>query len=205
MRKGIFWGQSSSLERLLTLTDGVYAIVLTLLVLDLKVPDASEATNVELMQDLLQQIPNFTAYLISFFVIILFWMRHHWILKPLTTCSETVFWFNLLHVFFLSLIPYTSSLVGHYEQDSIAVVIFSGSIGLTGLSLLLIHRHVTHKPEWCGEPTVAEWTSPNWWIDYPAPFIALGSICLAFVNIPAALGVWLLALLWGGLLLAFRR
>lgn len=205
MRKGLFWGQTSSLERLLALTDGIYAIVLTLLVLDLKILEAPVVSNAELMADLVHQIPNFIAYLISFLVIVIFWMRNHWILKPLTTGNETVFWLNLLHVFFLSLIPYTSSLVGHYEQDSLAVMIFSGSLGLSGLSLLFLHRYITTRTEWLGEIPSKAWTAPNWWMDYPAPFIAIGSICLAFINIPVALGIWLLAPMWVALLLVFRH
>jgi uncharacterized membrane protein len=205
MRKGLFWGQTSSLERLLALTDGIYAIVLTLLVLDLKILEAPVVSNAELMADLVHQIPNFIAYLISFLVIVIFWMRNHWILKPLTTGNETVFWLNLLHVFFLSLIPYTSSLVGHYEQDSLAVMIFSASLGLSGLSLMFLHHYVVGKPEWVGELPVKPWTAPNWWMDYPAPFIALGSICLAFIHIHAALGIWLFVPMWAALLLVFRR
>jgi uncharacterized membrane protein len=205
MRKGLFWGQTSSLERLFALTDGIYAIVLTLLVLDLKIPEAPEVSNAELMADLVHQIPNFIAYLISFLVIVLFWMRNHWILKPLTKGDETVFWLNLLHLFFLSLIPYTSSLVGHYEQDSLAVMIFSGSLGFCGLSLLFLHGYVVGRPEWLEETPTKAWTAPNWLMDYPAPFIALGSVSLAFINIPAALGIWLLTPIWAVTVLVFRR
>ncbi len=205
MGKGLFFGQTGSLERLLALTDGVYAIVLTLLVLDLKIPEGSGVGNAELMADLMHQIPNFVAYFISFVVIMIFWMRNHWILKPLTKGNETVFWLNLLHVFFISLIPYTSSLVGHYEQDSLAVMIFSGSLGLCGLSLLLLHGYVVGKPEWLGEAPIKPWAAPNWWIDYPAPFVALGSIGLAFINIHAALVIWVLAPIWAILLLMVRR
>ncbi|HBP87173.1 MAG TPA: TMEM175 family protein [Nitrospirales bacterium] len=205
MGKGLFWGQTSSLERLLALTDGIYAIVLTLLVLDLKIPEAPEISNAELMADLIHQVPNFIAYLISFLVIVIFWMRNHWILKPLMKANETVFWLNLFHLFFLSLIPYTSSLVGHYEQDSLAVMIFSGSLGLCGLSLLLTHRYIATKTEWCRETPIKAWTAPNWMLDYPAPVIALGSICLAFITIPAALAIWVLAPMWAVLLVGFRR
>ena len=205
MGKGLFFGQTGSLERLLALTDGVYAIVLTLLVLDLKIPEGSGVGNAELMADLMHQMPNFIAYLISFLVIVIFWMRNHWILKPLTKGNETVFWLNLLHVFFLSLIPYTSSLVGHYEQDSLAVMIFSGSLGLCGLSLLFLHGYVVGRSEWLEETPTQAWTSPNWWIDYPAPFVALGSIGLAFINIHAALGIWLLAPVWAAFFVRFHR
>lgn len=73
-------------------------------------------------------------------------MRNHWILEPIKKCNETTFWLNLLHLLLLTLIPFTVSLIGHYEQDAIAVIhFFSGSHGLPGFSLLLIHRYVIPK------------------------------------------------------------
>lgn len=97
---------------------------------------------------------------------------------------------------FLTLIPYTASLIGHYEQDAIAVILFSGSLGLPGFSLLLIHRYVIPKTDWYSETTSKAWTSPNWWVYYPVPILAIGSILLAFVSIPAALGIWALVPIW---------
>jgi hypothetical protein len=84
-------------------------------------------------------------------------------------------------------------------------MIFSGSLGLSGLSLLFLHRYITTRTEWLGEAPIKPWTAPNWWMDYPAPFIALGSIGLAFINISAALAIWLLAPIWAVTVLVFRR
>jgi uncharacterized membrane protein len=204
MKKGIFFGQTSSLERLRALTDGIYAIVATLLVLDLKGPDTLDLTNSELTANLFQQIPNFIAYLVSFFVVATFWMRNHWILEPLKKCDETTFWLNFLHLLFLSLLPYTASLIGRYEQDPIAVVLFSSSLGLAGLSLLIIHRYIVPKAEWYEESTSKAWTSPNWWGAYPAPIVALGSIFLAFSSISAALIIWFLLPIWALLFLHYH-
>jgi uncharacterized membrane protein len=205
MKIGIFFGQISSPERLRALTDGIYAIVATLLVLDLKIPETPGLTNTTLTADLFDQIPNFIAYLISFAVVAGLWMRNHWILEPLKKCNETTFWLNLLHLLFLTLIPFTASLIGHYEQDAIAVILFSGSLGLPGCSLLLIHRYVIPKTDWHGETTSRAWTSPNWLLDYPAPIFAMGSILLAFVSIPAALGLWFLLPVWVLLFLHHRQ
>lgn len=198
---GVFFGKTSSPDRLRALTDGIYAIVATLLVLDLKSPEAPGLTNATLLVDLFDQIPNFVAYLISFAVVASLWMRNHWILEPLKKCNETTFWLNLLHLLFLTLIPFTASLIGHYEQDAIAVILFSGSLGLPGFSLLLIHRYVIRKTDWYGETTSKTWTSPNWWLAYPAPIFAMGSMLLAFVSIPAALGLWFLLPIWALLFL----
>ena len=196
MKINFFLGQISSLERLRTLTDGIYAIVATLLVLDLKAPEIPEATNATLIADLFKQIPNFIAYFLSFFVIASLWMRNHWVLNPINKCNETTFWLNLLHLLFLSLIPFTASLIGRYEQDPIAVILFSASLGLPGFALLLIHRYVIPRTDWYSETTSRTWTSPNWWGAYPGPIFALASMLLAYVSIPAALGIWFLIPVW---------
>jgi hypothetical protein len=84
-------------------------------------------------------------------------------------------------------------------------MIFSGSLGLSGLSLLFLHRYITTRTEWLGETPSKAWAAPIWWMDYPTPFIALGSVSLAFINIPAALGIWLLTPIWAVTVLVFRR
>jgi len=169
LRKGFFFGENSPTKRLCALTDGVYAIVITLLVLDLKVPETQRLSEAQLVTELVEQVPNFLAYLASFGVVAFLWMRNHWILKSLKECDEMTFWINFMHLLFLALTPYTASLLGHYHQDPLAVILFSGSLGLASLSLLLLHRHVISKNEWHQEETTREWTNPNWWGMYPPP------------------------------------
>ncbi len=200
---GIFLGQTTRLDRLYALTDGLYAIVITLLVLDLKIPEIPGLTEARLIEDLVRQLPNFLAYITSFFVVAFLRMRHHWLLKPLKDCDESTFWLQLSHLFFVSLTPFTASLLGHYEEDPIAVILFSGSIGLAGLSLLFLHRYVVTRDEWHGEDVTNEWTHPRWLAIYPGPIFALCSILLAFINLTGALLVWFFLPVWA--LLVLRR
>jgi uncharacterized membrane protein len=192
----IFFGHTSTLERLNALTDGVYAIVITLLVLDLKIPETPGLTENQLLSDLKEQIPNFIAYVLSFYMVALLWMRNFWILKHLKKCRETTFWLNFVHLMFMSLIPYTASLIGHYQQDPIAVMMFSGSFGLASLSLLLLHRYVADKNEWHLEGAPKLWANPTWWIMYPAPLFAVCSILIAFISVNGAIAIWFLAPVW---------
>ena len=196
LRKGIFCGEITTTERLCALSDGVYAIVITLMVLDLKIPETSGLSEAQLVTELVEQAPNFLAYLASFCVVALLWMRNHWILKSLKECDEMTFWINFMHLLFLALTPYTASLLGHYPQDPLAVILFSGCLGLASLFLLLLHRHVISKSEWHQEGTTWEWTNPIWWRTYPPPFFAVGSILVSFINVQAAVALWLLLPAW---------
>ena len=197
-KMGVFFGHLTTLERLNALTDGVYAIVLTLLILDLKMPEAPGLTDRQLLSDLQEQIPNFIAYVLSFYMVAFLWMRNFWILKHLKKCDEKTFWLNFVHLMFTSLIPYAASLIGHYKQDPIAVMIFSGSFGMASFSLFFLHQHVAVKKEWHLEDSPELWAAPNWLASYPGPLFALGSILIAFINVNVALGIWFLAPVWAG-------
>ncbi len=192
----------NTLGRLNALTDGVYAIVITLLVLDLHAPETPGLVDRQLLVDLHEQTPNFVAYLISFFVAALLWIKNHWILKPLEKCDYKTFWLNFAHLLFVSLIPFTASLIGRYEQDALAVILFSGSLGLASLSLAFLHRYAVTKTEWHSKDATKEWTNPKWWVMYLTLFFALGSILISFINVNAAIALWLLFPVW---LLFFRR
>lgn len=190
------YSQIYTVDRLNALTDGVYAIVVTLLVLDLHTPETPGLNNINLLADLQEQTPNFIAYLISFFVVAFFWVRHNWTLKPVEKCSFRTFMLNFFHLLFVTLVPYTASLVGHYEQDAIAAIFFSGSIGLAAYSLALLHQHVVTKTEWHNKDSIKEWMRPDWLMMYPGVFFALGSILISFINVNAALALWLLFPVW---------
>lgn len=137
-----------STERICAFTDGVYAIVITLLVLELKAPEVPGMTEEKLLLDLAKQSTSFIAYFISFFVIGLLWFRHHGIFQALKKSNNTVIFLNFIHLLFVSLIPYTSSLAGRYEQDQLAVLIFFGNIAFSGVTITLVREYVLPRKEW---------------------------------------------------------
>jgi uncharacterized membrane protein len=179
-------------ERLCAVSDGVYAIALTLLVLDLKVPDIAGITNRELATDLVKQLPNFFAYIIGFSVIAYFWMNHHRIFQSITSCDRRALALNLIHLLFISLTPYGASLIGHYEGDRIATIVFSTILGLASLSLILLGQYVLAREEWRANEPGGSWVEVPLWSVYAGPTLALMSILMSFVSINVALSFWLL-------------
>jgi len=174
------------------LSDGVYAFALTLLVLDLKAPEIPGVTNPELIADLFTQIPNFMAYIIGFSIVAFFWTIHHRIFQSVPKCDETALRFNLLHLLFISLTPYVASLIGHYEGDRIATIVFSADLGIASLSLDLLGSYVLGKQEWRTGETGGTLGAMPWWTVYAGPVLALVSILLSFVRLDVALLIWLL-------------
>jgi uncharacterized membrane protein len=123
------------IDRLLALTDGVVAIALTLLVLQLRVPELS--SNVDSAKALWHALNvdggELTSYLISFLVIAQFWLVHHRILRTLRGHSEGLAWRNFAFLLALTLMPFTSDLMGRYSDNPLSVTFFA--INLLALSL----------------------------------------------------------------------
>lgn len=182
-------------DRLCALADGVYAVVITLLVLDLQVPRIPGDADPQLIADLYQQIPNFIAYAIAFILVGFFWANHHRIFASFPVCGKWTLHLNIIHLFFISLTPYSASLIGHYEGDQIATIIFSVNLGLSSLSLSMLAVHVLPKDEKETDPSDGTWVKLPWWDVFSGTGIAIVSIAVSFWSITAALLLWPLAML----------
>lgn len=124
----------STNERLSALFDGVIAIGITLLVLELKLPEVPEGGPEVLLNDALRgQIPEIIAWIISFIMIARIWQEQHTIWIYISKCDRL---FIILTFFLLaacSLIPFGSNLLGKYPDSSLVVLIFSALMVINGL------------------------------------------------------------------------
>ena len=131
-----FSGQS--LERLTSLSDGVFAVAMTLLVLDLRVPVglvASRASEHGLWDALLKQGPSFAAYLLSFTMLGTFWLAQHTLLSIFDRCDRTLTWIHLGFLFVVTLLPFSAALLAHYVHLRLAVGAYWLNILLLGVML----------------------------------------------------------------------
>jgi uncharacterized membrane protein len=124
-------------ERLLSLSDGVTAIALTLLVLDLRVPATSLLRNPDSASDLAVQLGKDTdqliSYVVSFYVIAQFWLTHHRVFRMVTGHSEGLAWWNFAFLLSITLVPFASGLLGLYAGNPLAVDIFAANLVLASL------------------------------------------------------------------------
>jgi uncharacterized membrane protein len=138
------------IERLLALTDGVVAIALTLLVLQLQVPAATDALLKDpdsaraLWHALDPDGSELTSYLVSFLVIAQFWIVHHRVLRGMRGHSEGLAWRNFSFLLALTLMPFTSDLIGRYGTNPVAITLFGLNLVAISLSTQWIFLYAAH-------------------------------------------------------------
>jgi uncharacterized membrane protein len=128
------WPPPRGLERIVFFSDGVFAIAITLLVIDLRLPDLPESvSSVTFNSALVALLPRVFAYLLSFGVIGLYWLAHwrrfHWIERS----NGPLAMLNLLLLGCIAFIPFPTALIGSHGDRPIAVVIYAVSVSLPGI------------------------------------------------------------------------
>ena len=111
-------------DRLTAFTDGVVAIIITIMVLDLKVPQGAG------LADLLPILPVFLSYALSFVYVAIYWNNHHHMLQTVDRVNGAILWANMNLLFWLSLVPFTTAWLGHNHFAHVPN-------GVYGLSLIM--------------------------------------------------------------------
>jgi uncharacterized membrane protein len=139
------------LERVELFSDGVFAIVVTLLVLELKLPPLKDHASVtELAHQLIELAPKFLSWLISFIIVCKFWLNHNHVLGLAHRADYGVAWLNSLFLMGQSFIPFPTAMVGEYPTNPLAVSLFGVVFAVNTLLFLALQRYIVRnliKPE----------------------------------------------------------
>ena len=141
-----------SKPRLEALTDGIFAVAMTLLVIELKVPDRAGLDVARLAQALADQLPTFIAWVISFYVLAIFWFSHHRLFHHLRIVDANLVWLNIFYLSFVSLMPFCSALVGQFGDVLFAQFFYSAIMILLSIGALMKARYVVRHPELWAHP-----------------------------------------------------
>jgi uncharacterized membrane protein len=136
-------GTGADDPRTLALSDGVFAIALTLLVLSLKTPDFDHAqpTASQVGHALLDQHDAFLAWLLSFVVIAMNWLRHRRMFNEIDEVDETTARLNLAYLAAVSFLPFPTDVIARYGSEWPSVVLYSGTIAVLSTLLGLMSKH----------------------------------------------------------------
>jgi uncharacterized membrane protein len=123
-------------ERLTAFSDGVIAIIITVMVLELKVPQNATLTA------LLAVWPTFLSYLLSFIFVGIYWNNHHHLLHAARRVNGTILWANLHLLFWLSLIPFTAGWMGQNKFAELTVAVYGVSMLTPAIAYFLLQGRI---------------------------------------------------------------
>ena len=136
------------LERLILFSDAVFAIAITLLVLEVRVPHSnwSKPISIEQLNEyVIEIIPNLLGYTFSFFIIGFYWTIHHRIFGYIINYDAAVMWLNLLLLFFIALLPFSTTLTSEYGYLVESFVYYWMNVFLIGVVSFFIQLHISNQ------------------------------------------------------------
>jgi uncharacterized membrane protein len=191
--RGVFPRGSEEFSRVLTFSDGLFAIAMTLLVVGIGVPTLMDGGDEgELLDAYGDLIPEVVSFFISFAVIGRYWIAHHRFFALLRAMDYTLVWLNLLYLAFIAFLPFPTGVLGSYFENPISVATYALAVAIVSGLEVVLFRHayrgrllVREMPE-----SVYRWGARS--STLPVVFFVL-SVPVAFLNTVAAVIVWFLA------------
>jgi uncharacterized membrane protein len=184
-------------SRIAALVDGIFAVAMTLLVLDLKLPEGVKiSTDAEVWQQLVELQNHFSTYVLSFIVLGIFWIAHHSQFHFVRRVNRGLLRLNLLFLLFITLLPFSTNLLSGHSRLHIPAAVYGANLLLLSLSSLLHLRYLAHHPELSHDHLTPSWiASVRVRMGIPA-IIAAVSMAISFFNPPLALSAyWLMLVL----------
>jgi uncharacterized membrane protein len=185
--------QGISLGRIMSFSDGVFAVAITLLVLSIHVPFVkSSLADQKLPRELIHLMPIFEAYIVSFLVIGLFWVGHHQVFRTFVKHDRGLLWLNLLFLMFIVFIPFPTSLVSEYPSARVSLIFYAVSLALTGFMMCLLLWYGVHNNRLIDDKRPLDFYRRFMFGYLNMSVVFLLSIPVAYINVHAARLFWLL-------------
>ena len=176
--------------RIGALSDGIFAIAMTLLVLEVKFPKLEGTVSSEFFYDaILGQLPHFTAWLISFALLCLLWIIHHGLLHGEEKLPRRIAGMNFVLLGVVSFIPFPTSLISQHPEQPLSVIIFSATYAAAGLALAGMQL-MRGKQQCTSGASDMAYRAARWMILY-LPVTAIIACALTLVDTRLSLVVWI--------------
>jgi len=122
--------------RLEAFSDGVIAIIITIMVLELKIPQGSDWASLQKLA------PKFISYVISFVYIAIYWNNHHHLLHTVKHVTGSILWANIHLLFWLSLVPFVTAWAGENQFAELPVAVYSFIMLMAGVAYFILSRTI---------------------------------------------------------------
>lgn len=178
------------LERLIFFSDAVFAIAITLLVLQIQLP-----ANAVFPGALSDVLPEIGAYILSFFVIGAYWIAHHRFYQHIIRFDNRLLWLNLLLLLFVAFIPFPTRAIAEYGDAQAVVILYAATIALTGLIMLLTCWYAASRHRLIEPDLDADFIKWIYVRHLLIPVVFLASIGVSFID-PQDKGPQLARAIW---------
>jgi uncharacterized membrane protein len=175
-------------NRIEAFSDGVLAIIITIMVLELKVPHSAD------LDELVHLWPVFTSYLLSFIYIGIYWGNHHHLFHTVKHVDAGIIWTNMNLLFWLSLIPFATGWMGENSFSTNTVVVYAIVLELSGMAFYFLQKCILKSN--IHEPKVAEALEKSrvkgvisqiaYIVSIPLAYVHPILSCIIFVGVAAA-------------------
>jgi uncharacterized membrane protein len=186
--------------RIEAFSDGVFAIAITLLALELKIPDVHDIAPGELLNRLAEQWPAYVAFLTSFSVIGIMWINHHRMFTYIKRSDHGLLIFNTLLLLGITIVPFPTSLMAEYigqPDQNVAAMVFAALSFLIAVFFNLLWRHVAAHPH------LLDHRTPQGYVESITRQYRWGPVIYFGCLVVAAFSVALCLALYAGLALYF--
>jgi uncharacterized membrane protein len=183
-----------STNRLEAFSDGVFAVAITLLVLNLQVPQVTSVS--ELVPRLVELWPKLLSYTLSFVLVGIYWVAHHNTFHYIKQSDRTLLWLNILLLLCIVFLPFPTALLGEYPGQRVSVIIYAGTLVITGLVLQALWWYATSGYRLVDrniDPRLVQRATRR---NLTAPLFYLLAIGISLFSVPASLVLFFLVPLY---------
>jgi uncharacterized membrane protein len=177
-------------DRIVFFSDAVFAIAITILVLDIRVPDG--LSPVQLPTQVLGLAPKYLSYAISFLVLAVYWQAHHRVFRPIRRYDGTLVWLNFLFLMAVAFLPFPTSLLGEYGGQRVSVAVYAANAAVASLLLSAISWYAIRGHRLVAGDFDEEEARLRRLQGLAVPVVFLASIGVSFFSPMAAMYSWLL-------------
>ncbi len=185
-------------SRLDQLSDGIFAIVMTVLVFQIKLPEIwGPIDNLSLWNEIEKLLPLLLSYILSFALLFTYWRAHHFFISVYAKNVDSMLT-NINAVFFMliSLVPFSASILGQFSENELSVILFGTHIILIGLCLYWMRGYVIYS-EHIKNPEISQHEIRGSTVRTLVPVVfALIAIPLSFINVKLSLTLFTLAVIF---------
>lgn len=179
-------------NRIEAFSDGVIAIIITILILEIHVPEIHDITNIGILHAITPIIPKLIVFLLSFIAVAIFWVNHHHFFHPIKKSNGALLWYNNHLLFWLAVVPFATAFLGDYPTLAPVVAFYGFVLFMSALAFTLMIDFVFFKSHLLSEEISIETRH----IQYKRSLLGVGlyfsSIFLAFIHPYVSLSIFII-------------